>query len=254
MDARELLAVGPEGYTAARDAEVKRRRAQGDRAGANELKALGRPSLALWAVLAAADDAALVCAAVEATGELARAQRDAAGGGDAAAVGPATAARRAAVDAVRDRAVSRLAEATDRKRADGQRDEIRALVDRASRHPELLAAWIDGTLRDVPDGTGFDAFEDLADVIPIGRDRRRATAPVAEPPAGAPAGGREALERAQRERERERRRAKALAAYEAADREMTEAEVALAEAGMRRAEAARRLEEAREALDAVDDS
>jgi hypothetical protein len=55
VPARALLAAGPEGYTAARDAAVKARRAAGDREGAAALKALRRPALALWAVLAAAE-------------------------------------------------------------------------------------------------------------------------------------------------------------------------------------------------------
>lgn len=163
VDPRALLAAGPDGYTAARDAEVKRRRGDGDKAGAAALKALGRPGLALWAVLAAADGAgaALATAAVDATAALAAAQRAAARDGDAGAVAVAAAERRRAVDAVRDRAVAELAAHVDQRRAEGQRDDIRSLVDRATRHPDLLAAWLDGTLRVVPEDTGFEAFADL---------------------------------------------------------------------------------------------
>lgn len=259
MDARELLAAGPEGYTAARDAEAKRRRAEGDRAGATVVKALGRPSLALWAVLAAADDEALARRAVEATDALAGAQRDAAGAGGPGSVATATAARRAAVDAVRDAAVQRLADVTDARRAAGQRDEIRLLVDRVSRHAELLGAWLDGTLRDVPDDTGFEAFADLAEIIPLHGDRPRRTVPPGRVSSSdAPVDRRAAEERERRARERARRDADAVVAaaereLAAAERELRDAEAAVREAQQQHDEAATRAEAARAARAALDD-
>ena len=44
--------------------------------------------------------------------------------------------------------------------AEKRRPEIRALVDQLSRNPDLADAWIDGTLREMPDEQfGFGAFD-----------------------------------------------------------------------------------------------
>lgn len=159
MEPRELLRVGPDAYTATRDGEVKRRRTAGDKTAATALKALTRPSLALWGVLVAAEDDALVTRAVEATAALAAAQGAAVEGRAVEDVVAATVARRRKLDDVTGAAVAAIAVlAALPARAEGQRHEIRTIVDRLSRHPELLDAWLDGTLRHVPDDTGFEAF------------------------------------------------------------------------------------------------
>jgi hypothetical protein len=187
VEPRELLRVGPDAYTATRDAEVKRRRAAGDKAGAAALKALTRPSLALWGVLVAAEDDALVTRAVEATAVLAATQGAAVEGRAVEDVLAATVARRRTLDDVTGAAVAAIAVlAALPARAEGQRHEIRTLVDRLSRHPELLDAWLDGTLRDVPDDTGFEAFAALTPVAvarPVVAPRPTSIAP----PAGAAA-------------------------------------------------------------------
>src|SRR5436305_7567582 len=48
--AQRLYGLRPEEFTGARDDEVKRARADGDRAGAKAIAALRRPSLAAWLV------------------------------------------------------------------------------------------------------------------------------------------------------------------------------------------------------------
>src|SRR4051794_28405384 len=46
----ELFSLPPEEFTAARNALAKRVRADGDRAGADEIKALRKPSMTAWAL------------------------------------------------------------------------------------------------------------------------------------------------------------------------------------------------------------
>ena len=81
-----------------------------------------------------------------------------AGGSNSADLSAATKRRRTTLEGFVDRAVNALAmfDAGAEKR----RPEIRALVDQLSRNPELADAWIDGTLREIPDEQfGFGAFD-----------------------------------------------------------------------------------------------
>jgi hypothetical protein len=150
-DARSLLEGGPDEYIARRDALAKDLKAAGDRDAASVVKSLGKPTMGLWGVLAAGADADAVRSAVDATAALVRVQ---AGAHDRAEISSATATRRAAID----RVVALGAAALGRG-SDARTQEVRDLVERLSRQPELLDAWLDGTLRDVPDeGLGFDAF------------------------------------------------------------------------------------------------
>ena len=167
MHARDLLSDGPDGYVALRAAAVTAVRAGGDKELAGELKALTKPTAALWAVLAAGDDDALVRDAVAATGELAAVQ---AGGADRSALSAATARRRDLVERLIGRAVDEAKRWGDVP--GGRRDEIRAIVDRLTRSPEATDAWIDATLRTLPDDAGgFSAFEGLTLAAPPPRDR-----------------------------------------------------------------------------------
>lgn len=247
VDARELLQVGHDAYTAARDGEVKRRRAEGDKQGAAALKALTRPTVALWGVLAAGGDDELVARVMDTTAALAAVQGAAVEGrgGD---IGDATVARRRALDQATDAAVAALAaEPSIGARAEGQRHEMRALLDRLSRHPELADAWRDATLRAVPDDTGFEAF---AGFTPAPVVKRQPAAPAAEPTPSAPAGPAEPAEPAEPPDDvlAERRRAKARAE---ADAEVARARAAVerAERDVSRARAAE--DKARAALDAA---
>jgi hypothetical protein len=156
MDARGLLAAGPDGFVAARDAEVRRLRQAKDRDAASQLHALRRPGLAMWAVLAAGADAGLVSRVMDATAALLSVQTEP---GSRQRLAEAIDERRTAVHAVVEQAVDALAESGKGASAAAQRDEIATIVDRVSRHPELAPAWLDATLRDVPEDTGFGAFE-----------------------------------------------------------------------------------------------
>src|SRR5690242_7163362 len=97
MDARALLRVAPSDYVAERTRLEKAAKAAGDKEGAAALKALTKPNLPMWAVLAAGADENAVRFLLATTQELAATQ---AGGGKKDAVAAAVQHRRAAVDAV----------------------------------------------------------------------------------------------------------------------------------------------------------
>jgi hypothetical protein len=247
VDARALLDAGPDGYTAARDAEVRRLRSERDRDAAATVKALTKPSLALWAVLAAAGDAKLARDVVATTTALADTQ-GAAVRGKPEQISRASAARRNALEAVSDAAIAALA-AHDKAVTAVHRAEIRTIIDRVSRHPELLDEWLDATLRDVPGDAGFDAF---AAITPAPPRPRTETAAAPLPRVAADDGG------ARRRAKADEARAKARAAVDDAERAVAAAEHAAGEA--RRALAAaekahdnaeRDLDRARRALEAA---
>ena len=161
MRARQLLTDGPDGYVAARAAAVKAAKADKDRPLAAALQALGKPTGALWAVLAAADDEALVREAVAATSELATVQA----AGDRAGIVAATARRKGLVERIISAAVAEAGRGGDI--AGPRRDEIRRIVERLTRAPEAVDSWVDATLRTLPDDTGgFSAFDGLTLAAP----------------------------------------------------------------------------------------
>lgn len=153
-DARVLLRQPPDDYVGERTRLVKLARAEGDRPRATFLQSLKRPNLALWAVLAAGDDGEAVRALMTATTELAEVQ---AGGARATALSTSTRYRRITLEALVDSAVAALARSVPSAQA--RRGEIRDIIDQLSRHPDLADAWIDATLRDLPEEEfGFGAF------------------------------------------------------------------------------------------------
>jgi hypothetical protein len=261
VDARQLLDAGPDGYTAARDAEVRRRRAEKDRDGATALKALGKPPLALWAVLVAANDAKLARHAVESTAALGAAQGAAVRGKGAEQIADAAAARRGAIDALTEAAVTALADhgkAVPRG-ADGHRAEIRSIIDRVSRHPELLDDWLEGTLRDIPADTGFDAFAAIAPAPPSTTNPPPTTRPPTRPsskapstPASSPAVKRPSAAAERRRADAERRRNQAEQARANAQASVGEAEGDVAEAERAVREAQRALAAAEKTRDAAE--
>ena len=186
-DARVLLHQPPDDYVAERTRLVKLARAAGDRPRATFLQSLKRPNLALWAVLAAGDDGEAVRALMTATTELAEVQ---AGGARATALSTSTRYRRVTLEALVDSAVAALARSVPSAQA--RRGEIRDIIDQLSRHPDLADAWIDATLRDLPEEEfGFGAFTGLPDTTEAEASipARRAPAPpkAATPRAPEPA-------------------------------------------------------------------
>jgi hypothetical protein len=165
--ARRLLEVAPSAYVDERARLAKEYRAAGDRQLAKAIQALKRPTLAVWAVVAAGDDAGLVRSLFDATAALGEAQA----AGDRVATVTATKQRKDVVAAVTGAAVDALR--VHEPSAEARRPEIRTMVDQLSRHPDLSDAWIDGTLRELPkqDGFGFAAFAGL-EVTPSGQTGR----------------------------------------------------------------------------------
>ena len=158
LDARVLLEVAPDQYVTERTRIVKQAKADKDKDRATFFQSLKRPSVALWAALVAAD-ADVVEKILTVTTELGDAQ---AGGSNPAAMATATKLRRTTLEGFIDRAVNALAmfDAGAEKR----RPEIRSLVDQLSRNPDVADAWIDGTLREIPDEQfGFGAFDGVDD-------------------------------------------------------------------------------------------
>lgn len=239
---RALFRVPPSAYVEARTALAKEIRSGGDKDLAKLVQGLKRPTLAMWAVVAAADDAAPVRDLVESTGALAAAQ----GSGDRDATVSATARRRASLEGVVRAAVERLA--PWEPSAETRRAEIRTIVDQLSRHGELLDAWIVGTLRELPDtdAFGFAAFTGMEAPAPRKEPAPRRLRSVPDLPREDDGDAREreraaAVARRERERaEREARAARAVAAREtrrevdsalkalaAAQRKVTDAEEAV---------------------------
>jgi hypothetical protein len=173
-DARVLLDVAPDQYVTERTRLIKQARADGNRPLANFYQSLKRPSVAVWAVLAAVPDAGAVDGVVAVTTKLGETQ---AAGSDPAALKAATKDRRKVVEAIVDRSVKALARFD--AGAEKRRAEIRGVVDQLSRHPELVGAWVDATLRDLPDDDfGFGAFADLQVTTPA---KKPAPAKAARP-------------------------------------------------------------------------
>ncbi len=155
--ARLLLEVAPADYIAERTLLVKQAKVDGDKAHSAFLKTLKRPTIAMWAVLAAGADAIAVHRAIEATTALAVVQ---ANGGDGAAVAEAVGRRRATVGSLVESGITELARWDIEGRP--RRDEIRDIVAQLVRRPDLADGWINGSLRDLPQhAQGFDAFADL---------------------------------------------------------------------------------------------
>jgi len=149
---RELLDGPLDEYVARRKVVARRLREAGDREAAKVVDALGKPTVVMFAVLRAADDADAVRAAVEATAEVARVQTGAA---DRAALSEATAERRARIDDLVEAGLAAAGDGGGPNRA----DEVRSAIDLLTRHDEVLDTWLSGTLRALPvSDAGFGAL------------------------------------------------------------------------------------------------
>jgi hypothetical protein len=226
-DARVLLRASPDDYVAERTRLVKEARADKNRSLAGFYQSLKRPSLSLWAVLAAGDDTEAVNDVVNATSELGDTQ---ASRGSAGALSATTKTRRKALERLVDKAVAALGKSDGG--ADARRAEIRTIIDQLSRHPELVDSWTDGTLRELPeDDFGFGAFADMEvpdRSEPTASSDRKKSSPVADAPSKPRADG--AAKAARAEETRAARKAVAAAARD----------LAVAERGVNAAETAAR--------------
>ncbi len=173
-NARLLLTGAPDSYVAERTRLVKQARADGDRERANFYQGLKRPNLSLWAVLLAGEDVDAVQGIVAQTIELAKIQT---AGAASDALSAATKSRRKTLETLVDRAVKALARSVSG--AESRRPEIRAIIDQLSRHPDVAATWIDGTLRDLPDDAfGFAAFTGVTETTAKTPASRRSAKPA----------------------------------------------------------------------------
>jgi hypothetical protein len=216
--ARAMFRVSPAAYVDERSRLARAAKSTGDKDLGKQLQALRRPTLAMWAVVAAADDPADVRELVGVTDELAVVQ----GRGDREATVEMTKRRRAAIEAIVGTAVEALR--PWEPSAEARRAEIRTIVDQLSRHLELASAWIDGTLRELPetDAFGFAAFNGMETPETSGsrpkvKPARRLTSvpPLAPDADAAPERAVAELHRARERAEREARAARAVAAREA---------------------------------------
>ncbi len=243
-----MFRVSPAAYVDERSRLARAAKSAGDKDLGKQLQALARPTLAMWAVVAAADDPADVRELLGVTDELAVVQ----GRGDREATVEMTKRRRAAIEVIVGAAVEALRpwEAS----AEARRPEIRTIVDQLSRHPELASAWIEGTLRRLPeaDALGFAAFTGMempetSESRPKAKPvrRLRSVPPLASDSDDVVARERAAAElrRSQERAEREARAARAVATREvrrdleaavkavaAAQRKVTDAEAVAREA------------------------
>lgn len=155
----ELFALPPAEFTAARNALVKRLRAEKRREEAETVKALRRPTVAAWAVnQVARSDAAAVARLIEAGGAVAAAQRRALSGVRDTGLRKASGERRQRVDELWQLAAAILRDAG----VDPQphRPAVSATLEAASLDPEAAELVRRGRLsQDVPAPSGFgDVF------------------------------------------------------------------------------------------------
>lgn len=248
-EAGRLYGLPLDQFTAERDATAKRVRADGDRAAADAIRKLRKPSAAAGAINRAVRAEPEAARRLLSTGERLDAAQAAAIAGSATDLRAASAEH---ADAIQDLMKTVLAELGESKAsADRARDTLRAIASDA----ELRARFAAGTLVREGEAVGFGA-----EAIAVAAPARSATAQPtkrarkagrSKPPAPAkPKPSAARLKRAERELARAERDHKAAAREvdrarrrtERARAELEQAEDALAEAGaeLERAEAARR--------------
>ena len=222
-DARDLYAVAPEGFIAARNELVKQLKAAGRADDAATVRTLRRPRLAEWALNRLAHTGAdTVDRFAHATASAQRAQ-SAAIGGDPTALRSATAELRDALNAVADGAVGVLT--TEGGSGEGQRDDITAILRQlvANADPSPLVAGVVGSEAIVASGEFFPGAPDPVSRPPVPTTERTAAA-VTEPTAAAV----RAMERAERLGLHQRAES-ALAGLQAATAAVEHAQAALIE-------------------------
>ncbi len=178
---RDLYALVPDGFTAARNALARRLRTSGDRAGAALVAKLRRPPVSAWALNMLARERPEVVDAVYGAGAALRAATEEALAGDASALRTAQVDERRAVDAATTAAAGFLTEA-GLGAGDGPRQRMAGTLRAAMVDETVAAALRDGVLDDDRDAAGFglDAFSAAAGTA----TRRRAPSRAAPGAAG----------------------------------------------------------------------
>jgi hypothetical protein len=238
-------------FTAARNELAKRLRREGDKDGADRVKALAKPSVAAWAVNQLArrrrDKVGKLLAAAD---ELRKAHERALGGSEGAEKLRTAAQReRELVAALRRDARELLSEA-GRPPTDATLERVATTLSSAARDAETRPLLEAGQLTEEVETTGFDAFAGMA--VPAAPPARRATAkeaPAKAKPKG-PSREEAAAERKRAAEEKKRvaeLRKRADALEKEAQRAERDAKRAVEEAERARAAA----DEARAEADAV---
>jgi hypothetical protein len=153
---RDLFALPPEEFIAARDRLAAELKDAGNTEEAAEIKKLRRPSIVAWAVNVAARDRPEDVAALREAGQaLRRAQRKALSGGGGDDLRRATDGRRALIQTLADAGVAAMGE-----RGATHRDAIAATLDAASVDDELGERLQAGILeREARPAAGFGSIE-----------------------------------------------------------------------------------------------
>jgi hypothetical protein len=227
LSRRELFAADPTDFVGLRDRLVKELKAAGEKDEAAAVRALRRPSVAVWSLNRVAhDDAGLVGDLLDAAAQARTAQVEALGAGDAAGLRTAMAARRDALAKVA-RAARGVVDASGRSGDAQDRDIEDALsvlvtsdrLDEQFRAGELTAVTA------APDDSS-DLLEALASSVPATKPGRKA-APKPSGPSPALVAARRDLDKARTGVERAR------AKFDAAREALDVAEHALTEAEQR---------------------
>jgi hypothetical protein len=173
-----LFGVSLDEFTARRNELAGRLKSAGQADAAEQVRALRKPSVPVWAVnQLARRDPDTVAKAVEAGRQLREAQEAAFGGGGADAVRRATADERGAVREL-TRAAERLLEDEGRKPTRAVVDRIGATLRAAAVDPDAAGLLARGRLTGELESPGFTAVASLAPPPAKGR-RGRAAAPAA---------------------------------------------------------------------------
>lgn len=153
-EGRDLYALDPGEFTAARNALVKELRAAGRRDEAAGVAKLRRPPVTAWALNRVARDRPDLLEAVLDAGRGLRAATEQALEGDASALRPAQAAERRAVDAVTATASSQL-ETTGKAGGDTARQRMAATLRAAVVDPTVAEPLLAGALDADHEAPGF---------------------------------------------------------------------------------------------------
>ena len=176
-EARDLYALPPDGFIAARDALVRELKGAGRGDEAAAVKSLRKPSVVAWAVNRAAREAPDQVAALREAGRaLRRAQRKALSGGGGDELRAATDERRAVVQQLVAVAVAAIGE-----RGASHRDAIAATLEAAAIDDELGERLSAGTLdKEAQPAAGFGALEGFEVLVGGAAGGRATTEPEPE--------------------------------------------------------------------------
>ena len=158
----ELYGLPLDEFTAARNALAKKLRADGERERADEVKALAKPSVAVWTVnQLARRRGAAVGKLLEAGESLRRAQEQALAGGGPAKLREAAKKERELVARLRRDARDLLTE-SGRPAGDALLERVAATLSSAAVDPEARPLLEAGRLTEEVEASGFDAFAGMA--------------------------------------------------------------------------------------------